>query len=130
MLLWQQMLDDRPLYIYIGEQIASRRKAKGMTQARLAELVNLSRVSISNIEKGRQNFLVHKLWEISRALGTHPAELLPKPAAGRERLTRSPASISFNKLPAKDRGFIGAVLRGAVLTQDPETEHATTSEAK
>ena len=88
MLPLPQMIGDRPLYAYIGGQIASRRKAKGMTQARLAELVNLSRVSISNIEKGRQNFLVHKLWEIARVLRTHPAELFPRSAAPQSRQPR------------------------------------------
>lgn len=91
-----------------------------MTQERLARAVNLSRVSISNIEKGRQNFLVHTLWEIARTLGTHPSELLPQRTAIPTQPTDAKSLDAFRRLPAKDKQFVSAVLSGASLTHDTE----------
>jgi transcriptional regulator with XRE-family HTH domain len=48
-----------------------------MTQEALAKKVSLTRTSIINIEKGRQQILLHNLVEIARALQVSPAELIP-----------------------------------------------------
>lgn len=48
-----------------------------MTQEDLALKVSLTRTSIINIEKGRQQLLVHTLVDIARALSVSVPELLP-----------------------------------------------------
>lgn len=48
-----------------------------MTQDELARAVSMSRTSIINIEKGRQQVLVHTLATISRVLEVSPERLLP-----------------------------------------------------
>lgn len=48
-----------------------------MTQDTLAQKLSLTRTSIINIEKGRQQVLVHTLADIASALGVPVGELLP-----------------------------------------------------
>ena len=48
-----------------------------MTQERLGTLVGLSRTSITNIEKGRQQVSLQQLYRIAEALGIAPDVLLP-----------------------------------------------------
>lgn len=62
-------------YVKIGENIQFLRKQRGMKQQTLAELLDLSRVSVVNIEKGRQHVTIHTLWEICNHLDTNLSEL-------------------------------------------------------
>jgi transcriptional regulator with XRE-family HTH domain len=64
-------------YKELGQRIREQRKIIGMTQNDLAEMVNLSRPSIVNIEQGRQRAVVHVLVDISCALRVAPSLLLP-----------------------------------------------------
>jgi transcriptional regulator with XRE-family HTH domain len=52
----------------------------GLTQEALASQVSLTRTSITNIEKGRQKFLLHTLFDIASALGVPPGTRLPQEA--------------------------------------------------
>ena len=52
-----------------------------MTQEALASKVSVTRTSITNIEKGRQNFPLHMLTELAAALHVPPASLLPDSSA-------------------------------------------------
>jgi transcriptional regulator with XRE-family HTH domain len=63
-------------YVALGRQIAQARQSK-MTQEDLASKVSLTRTSIINIEKGRQQLLVHTLVDIAGALGVKVTDLLP-----------------------------------------------------
>lgn len=67
---------NKQFYIALGRRIAELRQPR-MTQDELAKAVSLSRTSIINIEKGRQQVLVHTLASISRALSVSPDKLLP-----------------------------------------------------
>jgi transcriptional regulator with XRE-family HTH domain len=44
----------------------------------LGNLVSLTRTSITNVEKGRQKFLLHTLADIAKALQVDAASLLPE----------------------------------------------------
>jgi transcriptional regulator with XRE-family HTH domain len=67
-------------YVALGRQIAQVRQSKSkMTQEDVASKVSLTRTSIINIEKGRQQLLVHTLVDIAGALGVAVTELLPQP---------------------------------------------------
>jgi transcriptional regulator with XRE-family HTH domain len=67
---------NKQFYIALGRRIAQVRQPR-MTQDDLAKAVALSRTSVINIEKGRQQVLVHTLASISQALGVSPDKLLP-----------------------------------------------------
>lgn len=69
--------DHERLYHLIGEKICRARKARRWSQERLASRLGLSRVSIVNIEKGRQRPPIHVIWDIGEALNLEPSQLLP-----------------------------------------------------
>lgn len=66
------------VYKAFGSVISTRRKALGLTQAKLASKVKMSRASIANIESGRQNVLLHHVYALAAALDfPKVADLLP-----------------------------------------------------
>ncbi len=67
----------RAFYVAIGRNIAVARQQRKITQDALARDVSLTRTSIVNIEKGKQQLLLHTLVQIAQALRVEPAELLP-----------------------------------------------------
>src|SRR6266571_6499682 len=69
---------NRVFYAAAGKRICDVRSSKRVTQERLAFQVSLTRTSIINIEKGRQQILLHTLVEIARALGVKVSDLLPE----------------------------------------------------
>lgn len=71
------MINANELYSQIGNRIRKLRIEKKLSQTRLAEIIGLTRTSITNIEKGRQKLLIHTLWDLAEALGTDPREILP-----------------------------------------------------
>jgi transcriptional regulator with XRE-family HTH domain len=71
-------------YRDIGRAIQRIREERGLTQEALASLISLTRTSVTNIEKGRQRFLVHTLVDFARALGVPASELIPVPALSPE----------------------------------------------
>lgn len=76
-------------YVALGRQIAMAREGK-MTQDSLAQKLSLTRTSIINIEKGRQQVLVHTLADIASALGVPVGKLLPPQDDVTHRLRDAP----------------------------------------
>jgi DNA-binding XRE family transcriptional regulator len=70
--------DQQAFYKEVGRRIrdARRRRTPPLTQDGLAELVGLSRTSITNIEQGRQKCLLHTLADIATALRVEAASLI------------------------------------------------------
>lgn len=64
------------IYAGVGENVRLIRARKGMTQTALAAAIGLNRTSIVNIERGKQRFLLHTLYDIAAALEVPPANLL------------------------------------------------------
>ena len=81
------MEDHRQFYQEVGRRIreARKRRKPPLTQETLAQLVSLTRTSITNVEKGRQKFLLHTLADIAIALQVEPASLLPQSNAESDR---------------------------------------------
>jgi DNA-binding XRE family transcriptional regulator len=69
--------ENRQFYAEVGHLIAKARVGR-LTQQALANKALLTRTSIINIEKGRQQILLHTLVDIARALSIAPADLLPR----------------------------------------------------
>ncbi len=59
----------------IGSRIRGFRKAKGLTQEKLAELANLHPTFVSEIENGKVNYSISTFLSISNALKVSPTEL-------------------------------------------------------
>ncbi len=71
-------MEDR-LYRLFGSRVRALREEKNVTQDELAKRVELSRASITNIERGRQRVLLHQMVGIAQALDADPTQLIPKP---------------------------------------------------
>ena len=68
-----------PLAVAIGKVLYAQREKRGMTQEAFAELVNLSKNYIGNIERGEYEVSIATLDRIGRVLGI-PASVLLKSA--------------------------------------------------
>ncbi len=69
---------DDDLYRFVGERIATTRGHLKLSQQKLALAVNLSRVSIVNIESGKQRAPIHVLWRIAAQLKVELTDLIPR----------------------------------------------------
>ena len=69
--------ENRDFYAAVGQRIAKLRTGR-LTQEALANRTGLTRTSIINIEKGRQQILLHTLMDISRALQVPVGDLIPE----------------------------------------------------
>jgi len=66
----------RVFYAAVGQRIATARAGK-ITQEALASRAALTRTSIINIEKGRQQVFLHTLIDIAQALSVPVTDLIP-----------------------------------------------------
>lgn len=66
-------------YRYVGRKIRVLRTQQDLTQEDLARKIGMRRVSITNIEAGRQAPPLHTVYAIGTALGVNPKEFLPEP---------------------------------------------------
>lgn len=97
-------MDDHSLfYRQVGNRIRAKRRERGLSQEGLAKAIGLKRPSISNIEKGRQNLLLHTFCDIASTLDTTTDALVAT--------DREPQSIrmpDLRSLPKDVREFIEA----------------------
>ena len=68
---------DAVLRRVFGRNLFNARNKKGLTQERLAQLANLKRTSVTNIEKGRQSISLPALYDLACALDMEVHDLLP-----------------------------------------------------
>lgn len=59
----------------LGSNIAKYRIKKGLSQEKLAEIVDLSREYVTRVERGQKNISLKKLFAIADALGVDFSEL-------------------------------------------------------
>ena len=79
-------------YKNLGDRIRTARQKAELKQEAFAVQLGLSRVSIVNIEKGRQRPAIHLLWNIARILNIEVEDLI-------SNLTTSPSSkIEWRKI--------------------------------
>lgn len=95
-------------YKKIGENIRAKRKERGLSQEELAKAIGLKRPSISNIEKGRQNILLHTFCDIIETLDSTANALLP------DRQTPEPLQMPDLTSYSKEvRQFLEAGIKSA-----------------
>jgi transcriptional regulator with XRE-family HTH domain len=95
-------------YRKVGARIRAKRQDCGLSQEGLATAIGLKRPSLSNIEKGRQNILLHTICEIAETLNTSVGELLP------DRASSEPIEISgLESLTKEVREFVEAGIKPA-----------------
>lgn len=62
---------------YIAIRVEKLRKDKGLTQEQLGDAIGLSRSSIVNLEKGRQQMTIKNLYLICNIFGIKSIEIMP-----------------------------------------------------
>lgn len=93
-------------YTDIGTRIQARREAQQLQRQELADAAGLSRMSIANIEAGRQRPPLHRVALIAAALDCDVTDLLPAwdpPGAGEAR----------PRPQLRDSGWVDDVLTGS-----------------
>jgi transcriptional regulator with XRE-family HTH domain len=72
---------EKNFYSVFGAMLADARRKRRVSQEALAEELDLTRTSITNIEKGRQPIQLHSLYLVAQSLSVEVKDLLPSPAA-------------------------------------------------
>jgi len=97
---YQNIMGARQIYRNLGIRIKGLRGSLGLTQDQLAKQVGISRASLANIERGKQQVLVHHLFAIAESLQLEsPTDLLLAPQAGSRR------HRAQNDLPLAEEGL-------------------------
>ena len=102
-----------------GTLVAAHRKRRGMTQAQLAEAVDLSPTMITRIESGSSGTRFPAIERLSEALGIDPSELFVVESNRRARTRPALAEINA-KLTGLSDGelmWVGDLLDVALRTR-------------
>lgn len=67
----------RKFYVAVGKKIAEVRSKFPKTQEALATDLKVNRVTVVNMERGRQQLLLHTIVQIARSLNVAPESLIP-----------------------------------------------------
>ncbi|MEK3698027.1 MULTISPECIES: helix-turn-helix domain-containing protein [unclassified Paenibacillus] len=71
------MMNEELIYGEIGRRIREAREENKLTQEDLGKLVNLTRTSITNIERGKQKIPIDSLYYFAKILNVNVFSLLP-----------------------------------------------------
>lgn len=102
------VVEQKRIYLELGENIRRFRKKATYTQVRLSKDAGISRASLANIEAGRQQVLVHHLYTIAHALQLDsPDQLLPTvPSREHREVLSSPIPVSGEDLTDSQRNEV------------------------
>jgi len=70
-------IERKLFYTLIGGKIKSARNKANLNQSELAEEAGISRLTLANIESGKQKPSIHIIWDIGESLGLNPQNLIP-----------------------------------------------------
>ena len=105
-----------PINVAFGKAVAQRREELELTQSVLAGLVGMSRASIANIEKGRQNVLLHHLYDLAAALEmSKVGDLLP--ARPKATLGALQVSVTDGVVSPRDVAQVTDLVASVLATQ-------------
>ena len=98
----------------IGRRIKAAREKRQLTQEQLAELVDLSTMHVSVIERGVKLPKLETLINIANVLDVSADVLLQDVINNRAEIFSSEASTLINKLPPEDQRRVLAALRSFI----------------
>jgi DNA-binding XRE family transcriptional regulator len=109
-------IDVDRLYQQIGKTIHDLRQAKKprLTQAGLAELLGVTRTSITNIEKGEQRIPLHLLYTLCAKLSLQISDVIPvvEDVVGQLPDTTSRKPDQSTRMPPKTAALIRSLSMG------------------
>lgn len=74
----KDLVQCEPVYVSFGELVKAKRLERGLTQTELADMVGLSRTSVTNIEIGRQRVLLSDLFVFAKAFDVSPLSMFKR----------------------------------------------------
>lgn len=98
--------------IVLGSTIRARRKARGLSQEKLAELADLHPTYISEIERGSVNASVYSIFVIANVLEMELADLINLPAAPINRQFENELAEILGKIRGLDESKQKLLLNG------------------
>lgn len=102
----------------LGEELAKQRRKKGLTQAQLAEMVNLEPISVSRIETGAVLPSIVRLQDLAAALGVSMARLLGVTDVSAVSHARELAAL-LDPLEPNDRSLLIGIVRQVAARLQP-----------
>lgn len=103
-------MEQAELLALTGKIIRKKRKAKGLSQERLAEIANLHPTYISNIEQGKVNASIFTFYQLSNALQVEFAELLNLPTKNVDRALEQELSEIVSRIRCMEKDKRGLLL--------------------
>lgn len=98
--------------IALGSTIRARRKARGLSQEKLAELADLHPTYISEIERGCVNASIYSIFVIANVLEMELAELLNLPTTSTNRQLENELAEISGKIRRLDENKQRLLLNG------------------
>lgn len=101
--------------ILVGGKVRAKRKAKGISQEKLAELANLHPTYVSEIERGKVSASLFSFYQLARVLDIDFAELLNLPAQEVDLALENELSellIAIRKMDKKKRKLFLLAVKG------------------
>ncbi|MCQ2789435.1 MAG: helix-turn-helix domain-containing protein [bacterium] len=90
----------------LGLRIKSLRKKSGLSQEMLAELINMDKPNLSNIERGKRFMTAETLEKIAKALNTTERELFDFSESIPQKYFRADIEKFLDNFEEKDLKFI------------------------
>lgn len=82
------------LSLTIGENLGALRRERGLSLGQLAELSGISKMMLSQIERGKTNPTINTIWKIANGLKVPYTALIDAPAAEARQITLAEAMRS------------------------------------
>lgn len=96
-------MDMKELLKIIGQRIKTIRKAKEISQERVAELAGLHPTYISNIEQGKVNASIYSYYMVANALKVPLSEIVDIPTKSKDRTLDSEIAAITGLVKELDR---------------------------
>ena len=115
----QMTPEDKQFYRELGQRIARFRKAQGLTQVQLAEILGIAQQTMAHYEGGSLRIAVALLKPLTTALDVSFEELLDEPASATKK-KRGPSSKlqrqieQIGSMPRTKQKFISEMLEALI----------------
>jgi len=115
--------DERDFFISFGERLAQLRRAKGLTQVQLADLLAVSQQAVTAYESGQRRVPISTLPLLARTLSITVEELIGAPAK-RSNSKRGPAPKlqqqleQLSRLPKDKQRLVSQVIESVLAQAD------------
>ena len=113
------MEDNRSnLYEHVGKNIKKIRRKRKIGQEELANIISLSRSSISNIEIGKHQASIYTIYEIAIALDCELTEILPSADHFKNSITIGEQYVDRYNDYRKDLGIKSIEILNKILNDE------------